>query len=330
MKRIVIATAMVLTAGAALAQRDGRVSRECRREVVQLCGIGNLRGCLREKYQQLGAQCQAELMARVRERAAQPGKPTPGATEIAYGSDPAQRFDLFLPKSDEKVPLVVFIHGGGWSIGNKAHSAAPKAAHFNGMGQAFASLNYRLVPKATVEQQAADIANALAVLRKQQGIDADRIVLMGHSAGAHLAALVAADPRYLVAAGVPMAAVRGVVLLDGAGYDVARQMARTDNQAQAMYVAAFGTDPARQRALSPITHAGAPDAPRWLVLAVATRADAVGQSRALGDALNRAGASARVVPVEGKTHMTLNRELGTPGDAPTAEVDRFVAAAFGG
>ena len=93
-----------------------------------------------------------------------------------------------------------------------------------GKGWAFASANYRLVPQATVEQQAADVASAIAWLRAnaaKEGLDPDRIVLMGHSAGAHLVALVGTDPHYLKAAGVPMGAVKGVVLLDGAGYDVA-------------------------------------------------------------------------------------------------------------
>ena len=102
----------------------------------------------------------------------------------------------------------MFVHGGGWSIGDKRTGAGVKAAHFTAQGWAFASVNYRLVPGATVEQQANDIASAIAFARihaAENGLDPDRIVVMGHSAGAHLAALVGTDPRYLKAAGVPTA-----------------------------------------------------------------------------------------------------------------------------
>jgi len=148
---------------------------------------------------------------------------------------------------------------------------------------------------------------------------------MGHSAGAHLAALVASDPKYLQQAGVPLSAIKGVVLLDGAGYDVPAQMKVPRNPAQAMYRQAFSDDPARQAALSPLTHAAAPNAGRWLILPVARRKDSTAQSEALAEALRRAGTSAQVVPQEGKTHMTLNRELGEADDPSTAEIDRFLA-----
>ena len=73
------------------------------------------------------------------------------------------------------------------------------------------------MPQATVESQTADVSSAIAWLRANaasQGLDPNRIVLMGHSAGAHLAALVGTNPHYLQAAGVPLGAIRGVVLLD--------------------------------------------------------------------------------------------------------------------
>ena len=75
------------------------------------------------------------------------------------------------PAGGGKAPLVVFVHGGGWSIGDKRMGAGQKGAHFLGQGWAFASTNYRLVPQAKVEQQAADVASAVAWLRRQPGID---------------------------------------------------------------------------------------------------------------------------------------------------------------
>lgn len=272
--------------------------------------------------QALPDSCRKAISERAAGRA---GALPAGYREDAYGADPRQKLDWAVPaEANGKAPLLLFIHGGGWSIGDKRMGAGQKGAHFLSTGWAFASTNYRLVPQARVEDQAADVAAAIAWLRRQPGIDASRIVLMGHSAGAHLAALVGTDPRYLAAAGVPLNAIRGVVLLDGAGYDVGEQMGLGRNMAQSMYEQAFSKDPARQAQLSPARHAAAPNAASWLILPVATRRDSTAQSEKLAGLLRAAGAEARVSPQGGKTHATLNRDIGESTDASTAEIDRFL------
>jgi acetyl esterase/lipase len=265
----------------------------------------------------------------ISERAATGSSPAPGTREFAYGPDPKQRLDLVTPSGARRAPVLLFVHGGGWSIGDKAHAASSKASWANGRGWAFVSANYRLVPDATVEQQAADVASAIAWLRNnsaREGLDAQRIVLMGHSAGAHLVALVGTDPQYLNAAGVPMSAIRGVVLLDGAGYDVPTQASAEMNIVKPMYEAAFGTDPKRQAALSPTRHAEAPNVSRWLILPIERRADSRAQSKGLADALNRSSASATVVAVPGESHGSLNKGLGGSGDFATKQVEAFLTA----
>ncbi len=226
---------IAVVGGSAAAQRPGGLPAKCRQEIASLCrgAEGGLRSCLRTTLPRLSDMCRAA----VSERAAGSAAPLPGTREIAYGADPKQRIDLVVPAAATRAPLLLFIHGGAWMIGDKRSGVSVKAAHITGKGWAFASANYRLVPQATVESQAADIAAAIARLRADaaaNGLDPERIVLMGHSAGAHLAALVGTDPRYLRAAGVPMSAVKGVILLDGAGYDIAAQMRRRDNQVGAM------------------------------------------------------------------------------------------------
>ena len=317
----------VMIAGMAAAQQRARLPEECRQEIASLCSgaAGGLRACVRSVLPKLSDPCRTA----VSEGGGRTAPPPPGTRELAYGADPKQRLDLLVPATTQRAPLLVFVHGGGWSIGDKRTGAGVKAAHFTAQGWAFASVNYRLVPSATVEQQAADIASAIAFARihaAEQGLDPDRIVLMGHSAGAHLAALVGTDPRFLKAAGVPMSAVRGIVLLDGAGYDIAGQMARPGNPVAGMYDAAFGKDVTRQQALSPTLHAAAPNVAKWLILPIQRRADSTEQSEELAAALRPAGASARVVPVPGESHSTLNKGLGESGDFATGEVDRFLAA----
>lgn len=316
------------------AREGGRMlSRECRREVVQLCGVnrGEMRECLREKKDQLSQPCKGEMLKAMAKRMQQSDtseQTAARARTITYGSNAAQKLDLYMPKAappTKGYPLVVYVHGGGWSKGDKG-MVQQKPDFFNAQGWAFASVGYRLLPEAPVEQQAADIAAAIARLKRETpvlAIDPERIVLMGHSAGAHLSALVGTDPQWL---GPDLSSLAAIILLDGAAYDVAEQMKQGSFMTKRTYEPAFGADPARQARLSPTVHAAAPNAPRWLILHVARRADAAAQSNALARALQNAGATVQLEPIEGESHMTINRELGEPGNPHTGVVERFLAS----
>lgn len=313
--------------------RERMLSRECRREVVQLCGMNRsaIRECLREKRDALSGQCKAQMAKAMAQRMRQTDTDagtTARAQPIAYGTDPVQKIDLYTPDAARPAqghPLLVYVHGGGWRNGSK-DMVQQKPDFFNEQGWAFASVGYRLLPQAPVEQQAADVAAAIAKLTRDAGtlgIDAARIIIMGHSAGAHLAALVGTDPAWLK---TDMGRLAGVILLDGAGYDVARQMQQGGLLTSQIYEPAFGTDPARQARLSPTHHAAAPNVPRWLILHVARREDAAGQSSALASSLRKAGAIVQLEALDDVSHMTINRELGQDGTAQTALVEAFLAA----
>ena len=326
-----------------LAQQRDRPSRECVREIVQLCGRdrSKIRACLKEKYTQLSESCSAELRERMREtRGDRAGREQPRSgqvrtgEEISFGADPLQKAD-FWRGVREQAPMVLFVHGGGWKRGDKQMmQGSAKLSHWQAQGYAVASINYRLVPDATVEQQAADVAASVAWFRNnaaQLGIDPERIVIAGHSAGAHLVSLVGTDPAYLAAEGLRPDAVAGVIALDGAAYLVSDQM---DENARLMgdtYTQAFGTDPARHDRLSPTLHAKAPNAPAFLILHV-DRKDGTQQSKALGEALRTAGTDASVNRVAGRGmqgHMEINRDLGEPDYPATALVDDFLAKVIG-
>ena len=258
--------------------------------------------------------------------------PSPdGTSEIAYGSDPRQRLD-FTPAARGPAPLFVFIHGGAWAFGDK-RAAGHMAAHARTQGYAFASLNYRLVPDADPAEQAADVAAAIARLvsdAERLGIDPDRIILGGHSAGAHLAALVGTDPRYLAAHRLPISILDGIVLLDGAGYDVPAQMRRGGPLLRRLYARAFGDDPAFQARVSPTLQAAAPNAGRFLVLHIASRPDDSGaQSERLAEALRAAGTPAQVISVD-NSHAEIFRLFGRPGHVATERTDAFARTVFGG
>lgn len=259
----------------------------------------------------------------------------PPKQTIAYGRDAMQNLD-FYPARGAKgpTPLVVFVHGGAWSKGNKDNgTGAWKAPHYTGLGYAFATINYRLVPNATVENEAQDVASALAKLvadADRLGIDRSRIVLMGHSAGAHLVALVGTDETYLRQAGLGFGALAGVIPLDGAAYDVPKQMAEAGRFMDGRYEQAFGKDEARQKALSPVFHAQTPNAPRFLLLYVG-RDDGVAQAKELAEALGKAGTPVTQQQFDGKGlmgHVTINRRMGDPEYEATPVVDAWLKQVF--
>ena len=124
--------------------------------------------------------------------------------DVAYGPDPAQRFDVDLPARTRQSPTVFYVHGGGWAFGDKAWQVANKRERWTQAGAFFVSTNYRMRPVADPLQQARDVARALAEAQRvvaRAGGDPDRFVLMGHSAGGHLIALLAARPELIREAG---------------------------------------------------------------------------------------------------------------------------------
>ncbi|BAK68199.1 hypothetical protein SLG_35240 [Sphingobium sp. SYK-6] len=287
----------------------------------------------------LALPAQAGLRERLRERfAAQiEADRTPDGREMAYGTDPLQTLAFWPPAdaSARSAPLIVFVHGGGWRHGDKTNATGKaKVAHYPAQGYALASINYRLVPGARVEDQAQDVADAVAWLiahAGELGIDPARIVLMGHSAGAHLVALVGTDPRYLKAARLDLRAIAGVIPIDGAAYDVPKQVKVGTRFMGDIYAQAFGTDPERQRALSPTLQAGAPNAPAFLILHVQRR-DGIEQSRGLAEALRAAGTPVEIASFEGRGlqgHMDINRKLGLADYPATARVDSWLEGLLG-
>ncbi|MDQ8152913.1 MAG: alpha/beta hydrolase [Gemmatimonadota bacterium] len=144
-------------------------------------------------------------------------------TEVTYGDGPRQRYDVYRALDSLgrpltlPAPVVIFVHGGSWESGDKRGYAWVGEALAQ---QGFVAIlpNYGLMPSTRFPDFVDDVARAVAHARArvtEWGGDTSRVVLMGHSAGAHIAALVAYDARYLAKQGATPAMFSGFVGLSG-------------------------------------------------------------------------------------------------------------------
>jgi len=241
-----------------------------------------------------------------------------------------QMLDVYAPTEGKELPVVVWIHGGGWQAGDKKE-VHQKPQAFADKGFVFVSTNYRLLPEATIKQMAEDVAKAIRWVHdhaKDYGGDPNTIIVMGHSAGAQLAALVCTNDRYLKAEKLPLSIIKACVPVDGDSYDVAMQIMAVDAKRAASYKSRFG-DEKMQKELSSVTHvAKGKNIPPFLILHVADHPETKGQSQRLAKVLQEAGISAKAYPAEGKNHTTINNDLGIGDDKPTQEMWEFLSVAL--
>lgn len=257
--------------------------------------------------------------------AARPAWPDARSRTVRYANSPGvdpnlQSLDLYAESATGRRPMLAFIHGGGWRQGDKANPAhgITKATYFLNQGFVFASLNYRLSPAVMHPAHIEDVVAALAWLHTNAsaaGADPNRIYVMGHSAGAHLAALAATDERRLKAAGKTLSILKGAILLDGAGYDMTR---RSQRDGSGIIAQAFGNDPATLANASPLKHvAPGKGVPPFLIVHT-DRRQAVDQAQTLATALKNSNVEASLFNPPNYTHADVNRRFGQPGEPVTS------------
>jgi acetyl esterase/lipase len=251
--------------------------------------------------------------------------------DIRYAETPgveanSQSLDIYAPKNAKNLPVMIYVHGGAWQGGDKRSLAAAPGS-FNGQGFVFVSVNYRLLPEGKHPNNVADVARAIAWVHDhiaQYGGDPSQLFLYGHSAGAHLVALVATDERHLKAAGKSLAILKAVIPLDTNAYDIPKLTA--DKGEKNLYAQAFGSDPAAQKDASPLAHV-APDKgiPPMLVFHSGSGSGSRDeQGKAFVAALKKAGCDAALIASLEQSHADINRQFGTPGDMVTEAAVKFV------
>ena len=261
--------------------------------------------------------------------------------DVRYTDSTHERhvLDIYSPRGARNRPVVFWIHGGGWQTGDKT-SVQIKPQFFVAQDMVFVSTNYRLLPDVDMGTIVRDIAKSIRWVHDhiaEHGGDPRRLLVMGHSAGAQLAALVCIDDRYLKAEGLSLAIIKGCVPVDGDTYDVPAiiETAETRNrvhglpQAKFGHREKFGNDAAKHRAFSAVTHVAKDKGiPPFLILYLAGHPDTNAQAQRLGNALKAADISVTLFGGRETTHNKLTADLGLPDDPATKELNEFVGAAL--
>nr|WP_315463869.1 alpha/beta hydrolase [uncultured Rhodoferax sp.] len=244
--------------------------------------------------------------------------------DVPYGSDALQKMDVYLPDAPATgpAPVIFMVHGGGWRTGDKRHSNVVdnKAKRWLPKGFVFVSVNNRLLPEADPLDQVRDVARALASAQAKApswGADPKQFVLMGHSAGAHLVALLSSSANYGPQAGAQP--WLGSVLLDSAALDVALIMKERHFK---LYDAAFGTDQDFWKAASPLQQLHGSAKP-MLAVCSSRREDSCAQAKAFSAQASTLGVRV-LVSGQDLSHGEINQSLGRAGTY-TEEVEAFMA-----
>jgi acetyl esterase/lipase len=223
-----------------------------------------------------------------------------------------RKLDLYIPKR-EKYATIVFTFGGGWHSGSR-QSVAPIGARLRDLSFGCALPSHRLAPKDKFPAQIEDVAAAFAWVKRhiaERGGDPGRVFLMGHSSGAHLSLLLAADPKYLAKHGLSRRGIAGVVGLstpvdlkpraDGKGFGDALMKGRGAD--------VFSRDVAVMTDASPIRHVSRGMPPVLLIVGGRDFPMLEGDARAFIEKARGLDVSATLFVAKDRDHMGVVRSL---------------------
>lgn len=287
--------------------------------VVTASGVtaGPLRDRLSAKFQDRLQAKQAEESRPIDLQAILPGA---RKQSLSYGPDARQAIDVYTPPNAHDAPVIVMVHGGAWKIGDKANtgSVENKLKYWLPKGYVFVSVNYRMLPDIMAYEQAGDVAAALRYVQSHAGgwgARPDHLILMGHSAGAHIVALLSSNPALV---GQKWA---GTVVLDSAVMSVPDLMS---HRHLGFYDEAFGADKAYWLKASPIDQWTSAAVPMLVVCSTKRKDKPCDQAKAFQTRVTRAGQAMPLLPQD-LTHEDINRALGLHS-AYTSAVDHFVTS----
>lgn len=240
--------------------------------------------------------------------------------------------DIYNADPGKIKPVVVFVHGGGWLLGDKATKIKKKVKLFNTAGYVFVSVNYRLSSffnkKTQYPAHTNDVADAIKWVFDhigKYGGDNNKIALLGHSAGAQMIALLATSPEFLPARGLKATDIKGVISADTEGYDVQEM----GNAGAKIYQRVFGEDPEVWKNASPIEHVRpGSEYPPFLIV-MRGKPYRIDMANRFADKLRAAGAGVKLISGEPYSHFKVNNMIGSKKDTiVTPEIVSFLKGLF--
>ncbi len=239
--------------------------------------------------------------------------------DIAYGSEEAQRLDLYLPESgsSDVLPVLMFIHGGGWRNGYKEWMGLMAPA-ITCLPAIFVSVGYRLSPEVKFPLPVEDCRNAVKWVYDniaERGGDRNRLFVGGHSAGGHLAALITLETDSWSGVGLPADVIKGCFPMSGA-FDFSDR-----ERESAILRSADDIGPA-----SPMNHVSGNTVPFFIAIGENDMPDLVRQAPAMADALRAQPGAVEIAEFDGCDHFKISVDSGDVDGLWATTVRRWMAS----
>jgi acetyl esterase/lipase len=264
-------------------------------------------------------------------------KTTVAYKEVAGVNQNLLSLDIYHPEvTTTERPIVVYVHGGAWAVGDKANNIDNKVDLFSSLGYLFISVNYRLSPstyssdpnRIMFPTHNNDVADAVAWIYNNinlYGGNKNKIVLLGHSAGAHLVSLTGTSNTFLPSRGIQLHQIKGVASIDTEGYDVSAQ----GNEGNETYLNAFGNNAAQWLAASPIHQLSAGTTYPAFFVAKRGSVTRINLADTFIAALESVGVAVSEVNGSQYDHEGINDAIGAPGETTITEpLKIFLARCF--
>jgi len=234
--------------------------------------------------------------------------------------------DIYVPEKNENCPVIVFVHGGTWVLGDKG-KLSDKAVAFTRAGMIYISINYRLSSEVKHPLHAYDVTRAIVWIYKhisEFGGNPENIFLLGHSAGGHLAALITIDERYLGKLGFSSKIIKGVIGLDSAAYHLPT-LIKSEPENYFLFEMAFGDNPEKWEEASPLNYIKkGKDIPPFLLIYAGDREVTKVVNLTFAQALQSSDYQVHLYYAFEKNHVNIEQDLGKAGDEVIKKIFQFI------
>ncbi len=224
--------------------------------------------------------------------------------------------DIYQPRDCYSCPVIIYIHGGSWTLGDKG-GLSSKAKAFTSQNYIYVSINYRLSPDYQFPANARDVARAFSWVKNNisdYGGNPEQIYLLGHSAGGHLSAVIALDDSYLAEFGLIPSDISGIIGLDSAAYYLPSLFA-AEPENQYLLSWAFGENYEDLEKASPINYIKEEvSIPPFLLLVAGGRNVSVTVNNSFYQKLKNNGYNVTLENFKEKDHVTIDTDLGEDDD----------------